>query len=292
MLFNEWMLGYHISPYRTIHEGYYRIIVIILQFNIFILGILFLKGYFNKFLVGFRSCFLIGMLFILTIVLLERTIYAFIYPSCRFQVVGDLISKVDTQRKVVALTYDDGPSAEYTPELLNILDKYNVKATFFMVGKNIELNKDLVGKIKEKGHQLANHSFEHRKMVYLAYDEMKLDIERTNQLLRSFGIDYEIYFRAPYGEKALTLPRVLRDLNMKHIMWDVDSKDWQGLSSDRVVANVLAKVSSGSIILMHDAYIFAGPSVAKSTERIIVALFKHGYQFKTVSQLLSERGGR
>jgi len=206
-----------------------------------------------------------------------------------FQIIGELFSRVETSEKVVALTFDDGPLEEYTPELLKVLEENNVKATFFLVGEKIEKNLHLASLILEKGHQLGNHTYEHKKMVFRSFSYVRSQIEKTNILLRDIGVDGEIFFRAPYGQKFIVLPLVLNDLGIKHILFDVEPQDWKGKPSDDVVEYVLNKTRPGSIIILHDGFKLAGSRVASSTALIIKELRKRGYRFKTVSQLLNSK---
>ena len=131
------------------------------------------------------------------------------------QLVGQSFRCVNTQEKVVALTYDDGPSPEGTPAVLDLLEYHNIHATFFLIGSRAQQNPDLVKKILKAGHQVGNHTWSHSLMMFKSPSYMRQEIEKTDRLLRELGHPDEIYFRAPYGIKLLMLPLVLRAMHKK-----------------------------------------------------------------------------
>ena len=203
----------------------------------------------------------------------------------RFQIIGELINHVNTPEKVVALTYDDGPSLCHTNQLLNLLERLQVKATFFVVGQKIEENPEIVRQLVSKGHELGNHSYSHQRMFWKKPSFIRSEIEKTDQLLRQLGVKDELHFRAPFGIKFLILPYILTKMKKKNILWDVDPKDYQE-SNPEVISNyVLKHVVPGSIILLHDFERASSPTI-RATEFIIQKLQEKGYKFKTVSELL------
>ena len=205
--------------------------------------------------------------------------------SLKFQVFGELFNHVDTEKKVVALTYDDGPNPPYTNQLLELLDRYHIKATFFVIGKTIEKYPETVQLIVSKGHELGNHSYSHNQMIFKNPWKIWSEIENTDKLLRQLGVKQQIHFRAPFARKLLVLPYILAKLHKKNILWDVDSKDYEATNSEIIEKNVLEQVSPGSIILMHDGGGERSRTVV-ATERLIKKLREKGYTFKTISELL------
>lgn len=130
--------------------------------------------------------------------------------SRNFQFFGEIISNVETTDKVVALTFDDGPwHPKYTQSVLDSLDSLNVKATFFLNGRAIENNITSAKNLVLAGHQIGNHSYSHKRMMFMSLDEIKGEIDSTNELIRTIGYDEEIYFRPPYGKKLAMLPYYL-----------------------------------------------------------------------------------
>jgi peptidoglycan/xylan/chitin deacetylase (PgdA/CDA1 family) len=131
------------------------------------------------------------------------------------QLFGKCIHRVTTAQKVVALTYDDGPSL-HTGELLAILRKYEVRATFFLLGKNGETHPALVRQIHEEGHELGNHSYSHQPLIFKFPSFIREEIDKTDRIIRQSGYVGTIHFRAPYGRKLFALPWILSKLNRPH----------------------------------------------------------------------------
>ncbi len=118
-----------------------------------------------------------------------------------FQFFGEVISRIDTTEKVVALTFDDGPSKE-TDKILAILSELNIKATFFVTGAALEKHMNEGEKMVASGHELGNHSYSHKRMVLKSFEFVKSEIEKTDSLIKRTGYQGDIYFRAPFWEKA------------------------------------------------------------------------------------------
>ena len=210
--------------------------------------------------------------------------------TSKFQILGELITHVDTKEKVVALTYDDGPNPPYTNQLLNLLERLQVKATFFVVGKNVEQHPETVQLLVSKGHELGNHSYSHAQLVWKTPWFVRSEIEKTDKLLRQLGVKQEIHFRAPYGFKLLILPYLLAKMHKKNIMWSVNPRDFAEGNSEVIENYVVEQVRPGSIILMHDGGGDRSPTIA-ATEGLIQKLQEQGYQFKTVSELMLQASG-
>lgn len=207
--------------------------------------------------------------------------------SRTFQVAGDIVARVETTQPKVALTFDDGPSRKALQTLLPILASRQVKATFFVVGAELERHPALAQELIAAGHELGNHSFSHQRMIFKSKAFIAEEIERTDALIRQAGAPNEILFRPPYGIKGWTLPHYLADSHRPTIMWDVepDSKRNQTHSSQAIVDTTLAQTRPGSIILLHVMYPRRRTSL-EAVAPIIDSLQRQGYQFVTVSELL------
>lgn len=207
----------------------------------------------------------------------------------RFQIAGELYSRVNTEKKLIALTFDDGPN-ENADEILKILDEKNVKATFYLIGDQLEKNTDAAKKISEGGHQVGNHSYSHTRMIFKSPQFVATEIEKTNQLIRASGYEGEITFRPPYGKKLLLLPLYLKQHNIKTITWDVDPLQTlpSTTTSEDISDFVIAHAQPGSIILIHPWYGETNRS-REAIAQIIEGLRQEGYQFVTVSDLLAEQ---
>jgi chitin deacetylase len=211
-----------------------------------------------------------------------------ISKSRTFQFFGEIIPRVHTQQKIVALTFDDGPAPGATEEVLSILAEEGVKATFFVIGADLEQNLEQGRKMVVAGHELGNHTYSHKRMVLKPPSFIETEIERTDQLIRQAGYQGTIHFRPPFGKKLFLLPRYLAKNARKTITWDVEPESYPEIDADsnRIVQHVLANTSPGSIILLHVMYQSRGES-RKSVRRIISRLKREGYSFKTVSEMLA-----
>ncbi|WP_099238826.1 polysaccharide deacetylase family protein [Synechococcus sp. BDU 130192] len=193
--------------------------------------------------------------------------------------------QVATPEKVVALTYDDGPAPPYTEAILEILNDYQAKATFYVVGQNIELYPDTIRQTIAAGHELSNHSYEHKYMAFRSWDYITNEVDKTDQLLRNLGVTGQIDFRPPWGRRFLLLPLYLHQQQKRLVIWDVDSFDWEiEASPTDIAARVIGAVQPGSIVLMHDGGGDRQRTV-EATDLILSQLTEAGYRFVTVAEL-------
>ena len=204
-----------------------------------------------------------------------------------FQVFGDLSSRVETERRVVALTFDDGPHPGALGELLPMLRARGAKATFFVTGAELQRYPELGAALVAEGHELGNHTYAHRRMVLKSQAFIASEIESTDALIRATGQAGRIHFRPPYGVKGVGLPYYLANTGRRTIMWDVepDSDAKVASSSAAIVSHVMERARPGSIILLHVMY----PSRRTSLEAvpgIVDGLRSQGYEFVTVSELV------
>lgn len=187
----------------------------------------------------------------------------------------------DTKIKRVALTFDDGPNPEYTEELLDGLKERDVRASFFLLGQEVELYPDIVKRISEEGHLIGTHSFQHVNLNLLTVEAAAAQISMTNQEIYEVTGTYPEYVRPPYGSWKEELDD---RFSMVEVLWDIDTMDWSVLNTDKVVNTVQKQVTDGSVILMHDAY----PTSVEAALKIIDLLEKEHYEFVTVDALILE----
>ncbi|MEM1504784.1 polysaccharide deacetylase family protein [Domibacillus sp. 8LH] len=199
-----------------------------------------------------------------------------------YQLFGGLTEQVKTNQKVVALTFDDGPTKSVN-EILPLLEKYNAKATFFLIGKDIKTYPDGAKGIVEAGHQIGNHTYSHNRMVFKKSSYIKEEIERTDQLIRKAGYKGEIDFRPPNGKKLIGLPYYLNKHNRDTITWNVEPDSYYTTVSEKV-DYVKQNIKPGSIILLHPMYDGNGEEL-QTIEGILEALSDKGYKFVTVNEL-------
>lgn len=206
--------------------------------------------------------------------------------SRKFQFFGVIVPRVETTEKLVALTFDDGPTQQYTPLVLDMLKKEKVKATFFVIGEELEQAPQIGQRIVAEGHELGNHTYSHTRMIGRSYAFVRDEVERTDALIRTLGYKGPITFRPPYGKKFLTLPYYLNSTDRTTITWDVEPDSALNATSTQIVDAVKAQVRPGSIILLHAMY-SSRQSSQEAIPGIIEALRGEGYKFVTVSELLA-----
>jgi peptidoglycan/xylan/chitin deacetylase (PgdA/CDA1 family) len=211
------------------------------------------------------------------------------------QMLGPVFSRGDEARRVVALTFDDGPG-EGTDTVLAILGRYNVHATFFMIGKNVEQNEATARKVMESGNEAGNHTWDHpvRSVVQTA-GGIHTQLCRTSDVLEGVTGHRPTLFRPPHGWRSPWMLREARKEDLTCVLWDVDSHDWARLPAPLIVTRVARKTRPGSIILFHDNLGTGRRRMMRNTvtalPRVIETLQKQGYRFVTVSEMIEERGG-
>ena len=189
---------------------------------------------------------------------------------------------IDTESKLIALTFDDGPNYN-TNKVLDVLEKYNVPATFFVLGSKIKGNEYILKRVIEGNNEIGNHTFNH--LLLTKYDEEKVleEIESTSALIHEVIGTYPTLLRTSYGSVNNKIKKVS---NLPIIIWDIDTLDWKYHNSKRIAKRVINKASDGDIVLMHDVY----SATANSLNIIIPELQSRGYTFVTVSELFYYKG--
>ena len=208
-----------------------------------------------------------------------------------FQFIGDLTCRVETGDKVVALSFDDGPTPKGVAAILPILDRYDAKATFFLIGEDLERHPEAAQQILAAGHELGNHTYSHQRNVGRSRAFYRDEIGKTAKLLRAAGSDSDL-FRPPYGRKLVGLPLEVEDAGLRTITWDVADRAEQFPDPKAYAGDIVSRVRPGSIILIHPMY--RGNGTAREALPIILAeLRNRGYDIVTVSELIKheKRGG-
>lgn len=207
-----------------------------------------------------------------------------IIPRCRAAVwdEGDIFRGCGEM--CVALTFDDGPHETKTYEILDILDKYGVAATFFMIGKNVSLYPDVARSVTERGHEIGNHTYSHAYLSDASFETAAMEIEMCEDILYTTLGEVPHILRPPggiYGSAAIEAARAFCDIV---VLWSIDTRDWDHASTEKIVDTVEKNVRGGDIILMHD-YVSGTSHTAEALDIIIPLLLSQGYTFVTVSDM-------
>lgn len=191
----------------------------------------------------------------------------------------ETMASAGSMDKKIAITFDDGPNPEYTEMLLEGLKERGVNATFFLLGKEVEMYPEIVEDIHEDGHLIGTHSYEHVNLKNLSDAAAIEQVDKTNAAIYEITGEYPEYIRPPFGCWKCNLDY---ETEMIEVLWDVDPLDWKTSNSDVITKRVVGKVQEDDIILLHDA----SESSVKAAFKIIDELQKEGYTFVTVDEIL------
>lgn len=184
-------------------------------------------------------------------------------------------------KKLVALTFDDGPS-EYTSTLVDELKKRNVNVTFFILGENAEKYSDTLKFQFDTGNEIGIHSYEHKLFTKLKEEEIIEQINKTNKIIYNITGTKPKYMRVPYGSRNKKVDEILKDKNLTDILWTVDSKDWKFQNVSKTYNYILKNFKGNDIILMHDTF----DTSIKTAIKLIDKLLEKGYTFVTIDTFL------
>lgn len=190
---------------------------------------------------------------------------------------------LDPNGKYIAITFDDGPSPSVTPRILDILKEHHVKATFFMVGSQVEYHPLLARQVADEGHEIGNHTRSHTDLTKLSEEQMRQEIEGASQTIEVVIGQLPTCFRPPYGAYNEMVEKIAFENDSPIILWSVDSLDWKTRNAETINNLVLEKIFPGSIVLFHDIH----PTTADALPTLMTALKNEGYRFITVSELLT-----
>lgn len=184
-----------------------------------------------------------------------------------------------SNKKLIAFTFDDGPSYIGTNKLLDNLDKYNARVTFFVLGSRVENYKDTLTKAYKMGNTIGNHTYSHSNLLKLDNYSVMDEIKKTNETIKNITGSETIYLRPPYGNINSDIKNIS---NMYTILWDLDTEDWKNKDKDRIADYIVSNAHDGSIVLLHDLYETSVDGALLAMER----LEKEGYAFVTIDEMI------
>ena len=196
------------------------------------------------------------------------------------------LSHGNRDKKCIALTFDDGPHPRYTPKILELLEKYHIKATFFMIGSNARLYPELAKAVFAAGHEIGSHTYSHPHMLGLSCESLLAEIKSTEDIFLELGLPTPSLFRPPEGYRTKEQCALLSDEGYRVVVWSLDTHDWKSTPSSEIVRYVTNHIEGGDIILFHD-YISGQNTTITALEQIIPRLLADGYEFVTVSDMMA-----
>lgn len=220
-------------------------------------------------------------------ILIFPLILILIFVSC-FSVTANtanVFTKNTLAEKKVALTFDDGPHPIYTSKIIELLEVYDITATFFVIGQNIANYPDAFKKLVESGCEIGNHTYHHKNLSDMSESDIRQELEMTEAAISSFSNIKPTLIRPPEGSFGKQLESVCIEKKYDVILWSIDTRDWEYASADQISATVLKNIQNGDIILMHD-YVSHGAHTYEALKIIIPLLISKGYSFVSVSDLL------
>ncbi|WP_373232445.1 polysaccharide deacetylase family protein [Cohnella sp.] len=200
-----------------------------------------------------------------------------------------LVLRGSLQKNLIALTFDDGPDRRFTPQVLDVLKKYKVKATFFLMGSRVAGHPDITKRIHQEGHSIGNHTYWHPKLWQESIDRMRWEVTQTDAAIKNVVGYSPKLFRAPYGGLNDQLLAELGKMNFSVIGWSVDSMDWTQIDSAAVKKNVLSNLHPGAIVLMHSGGHWTQDlsGMVQALDELIPRLKKEGAEFVTIPQMFN-----
>lgn len=192
------------------------------------------------------------------------------------------LKKLPTTERVLALTFDDGPDAKFTPRVLDILNHYGVRVTFFCLGAQVAEHPSVAKRIVEQGHQIANHTWSHPHAADVTVSQYLREVANTTEAIANATGERTHWVRPPFGEFTEEQGRALMEAGYEVVLWTVDSLDWSGIPGPQIVANVVPALENAAIVLHHSAGNVAGTTDA--LPYLIEVCIRLGYRFARLDE--------
>lgn len=236
----------------------------------------------------FTVCYALGIVFLgwalrfyIPFFILWLALLVFGSFYIRFNYHIKAFSQLKTNDKTIALTFDDGPS-EFTEKVVELLEKYNFKATFFCIGKNIEKHPEIIQKLANKGHLVANHTYTHSKIGFATTNELINEIKATDALIEQFAGKKNVFFRPPFGVTSPSISRAVKATKQQTIGWSIRSLDTAIESPKKITQRVIKKLQPGSVILLHDT----SERTVLVLEQLLPYLHEKNYNSVNIKELI------
>lgn len=187
-----------------------------------------------------------------------------------------------TDEKLIALSYDDGPAKSSTLKILEILKDNEATATFFILGNRVKKHADIITKIRDDGHEIGNHGYDHTSLTKLSNTSIEKQIKDTSDAIFDVIGEYPLLFRPPYGNYNKNMKNII---DYPLILWSIDSNDWSSISDQKVIDNIMSELDDGKIILMHDIH----KRTVDVSQTVLPQIRAKGYRIVSISELFEEK---
>ncbi len=205
---------------------------------------------------------------------------------------GRTFTHLPRPSKKLALTYDDGPNDPYTRQLMEVLAKHDVRATFFVIGRYAQRKPEIVRELVKAGHAVGNHTYTHPNLIFQSETQVRTQLRACRQVLEdAIGAPSNL-FRPPFGGRRPAVMRILKEGGLDPIMWSVTGYDWSPTTPERIEKNVLRQLRGGDVILLHDGgHVEMGADRSHTvavTDRLITRFKAEGYEFLTIPEMKNQ----
>jgi peptidoglycan/xylan/chitin deacetylase (PgdA/CDA1 family) len=209
------------------------------------------------------------------------------------QLYGRTFIGLEPASRLLALTFDDGPNDPYTLQIMEVLQRHSVKATFFLIGQYVQQKPEIARALVAAGHAIGSHTWSHPQLIFEQVHELRRQLVQTRQiLLDATGADTKI-FRPPFGGRRPATLRTVKAFGLQTVMWNVSSHDWSAKSAGEIVARVERKVRGGDVILLHDgSHVRMGADrsrTVEATDRLVSRYLSEGFEFVTIPEMINRQ---
>lgn len=195
--------------------------------------------------------------------------------------------------KEIALTFDDGPNDPHTFHLLDVLAQHNAHATFFLIGRYVRQRPDIVAEIAKRGHVIGNHTFTHPLLTFQTASRIRNEITQCREAMHDVVGEHSNLFRPPWGARRPAVFRVVRELGLEPVMWNITGYDWKAPSPEYIEAKISPKIRGGDVILLHDgghaAFGTDRSATVAAVDRLLTRYTAEGYQFVSIPKVMGPR---
>ena len=235
---------------------------------------------------------IIGILFLIVLAIGLFVVVFCVFFDQAILTRSGTVYRVRAKKKKVALTFDDGPSPEWTPQILDALKKANIKATFFMIGHHVKKYPDIAKRVAQEGHTIGNHTYAHSVILYYTPEEIEEEIKYTEMIIKEATGHKTKFFRPPKAWMRSNTKARVKSMGYEVILWSLNSKDWVEFNHRYIVKLLSHRVKNGDILLFHDSgNVFSAEGGDRSQTvaaipLLVRELHKKGFEFVTVEELL------